>query len=152
DTTGKKAGVYKGLVMLSCMDCSKDEVCNRGQLQLQINVIDKNPQVTDTQPEQARLFELIRQGYYDDAIAGFKQRLETKRGDSRDYYGVAIVYERWKDNKRASAYANAALKLVDDRRMSEKEVMDCERIAKLPTGDATTEGDEKAEQARLFEL
>jgi hypothetical protein len=55
DTTGQKAGPYKGLVMLTCMDCSKDEVCNRGELQLRINVIEKKPEVTEIQPEQAEL-------------------------------------------------------------------------------------------------
>ena len=56
DTTGQKAGSYKGRVMLSCMDCSTDEVCNRGELQLRINVIDKRPEVMEIQPEQAELF------------------------------------------------------------------------------------------------
>lgn len=45
----------------------------------------------DGKTEQARLFELLRQRKYDDAIAGFEQRLAAKRGDSRDYYRLAVA-------------------------------------------------------------
>ncbi|HBB89548.1 MAG TPA: hypothetical protein DC047_18235, partial [Blastocatellia bacterium] len=82
--------------------------------------------------------------------AGFQKRVQDKRADSRDYYGLAFAYEHLNDNKSAVSYANIALKRAEvDRRMSEKDVIDCERIAKLQTKE---EAPAKDEQAELFEL
>jgi tetratricopeptide (TPR) repeat protein len=62
----------------------------------------------DGKTEQARLFELLHQRKYNEAIAGFKQRLEAKRGDSRDYYGLAVAHEQLKAYKQAVLNANKA--------------------------------------------
>ena len=130
DTTGTKAGSYKGRVMLSCMDCSTNEVCNRGELQLRINILEKKSEVTEVQPDQARLFDLIREGRYQEAIAGFAQRVKQKRGDSRDYYGLAVTHEQLKDYKQAVLNANKALSFnQNDRRLSKEEQNDARRIA-----------------------
>jgi tetratricopeptide (TPR) repeat protein len=127
DTTRAKPRIYTGVVVLSCMDCSQSEVCNRGELQVRINVTDKKPEEVD---DQAELFGLLGQGKYEEAIAGFNRRLKANGKNSRDYYGLAMAHEGLKENKTAASYANEALKLVEaDRRMSKKELAACERIA-----------------------
>ena len=138
NTRGRKSGDYKGELVLSCLNCSKADNCAAIRKRIPVNVHVKNGQVESTpvadranpQDEQAALFELLSHGKYQETIPGFEQRVNEKRADSRDYYGLALAYEQLKDNKRTAAYANVALKLFEaDHRMSKKEVVDCERIA-----------------------
>jgi hypothetical protein len=161
DTTRTKPGVYKGELLFACLTCSDGDNCFGIRKRVPVNVHVKEGPVESTetkdranpQGEQAQLFELLRQGKYKEAIAGFDQRAKENRANSRDYYGFAVAYEQLQDNERAAAYANNAFKFVGaDQRMSKEERVDCERIAKLQAGDGTIEPDSKAEQAEVFEL
>ncbi|MBC8030113.1 MAG: hypothetical protein H7Z16_08370 [Pyrinomonadaceae bacterium] len=139
DTTRRKPGDYQDELGFECLNCSEGDTCF-GRKGFSVNVHVKEGQAestgptdqTEPQAEQAELFELLRQRHYKEAIAGFERRVKDKRGDSRDYYGLAVAYEQLKLNERAAAYANNALKFfAADRRMSREELIDCERIAKL---------------------
>jgi hypothetical protein len=158
DTTQTKPGDYKGELFLDCLNCPKENDCSAEHTRIPVTILVKEVKVESThtnemRDEQAQLFELLRQGKYNEAIDGFERRVLQKRADSRDNYGAAVGYEQLKDNERAAYYANEALKFfATDQRMSKEELIDCERIAKLQAAVDANEPDLKTEQARLFEL
>jgi hypothetical protein len=136
DATNVKPGTYPGVIQLSCLDCSKEEACRRGQTQVTINILPEKkkqseiagPPKPEPAEEQAKLFELIKQGRYEEAIAGFNERLKHKR-DSRDAYGVALGYEGLQQIEYAANAARQALSMNEkDGRLSKAEQIDCERI------------------------
>lgn len=79
--------------------------------------------------EQAHLFELIERGDYEEAIVGFKRRLEEGRGNSRDYYGLGLCYYRLFRWDSADSFLNTALRLnEEDQQLSQGELDYAERI------------------------
>jgi hypothetical protein len=154
DTTRTKPGDYKGELLLDCLNCPKENSCSEKHKHVPMNIhvkeVTVEPTRTYPKDEQGELFELLRQGKDKEAIDGFGARVVEKLADSRDYYGLAVAYEHTNDNERAAVYANDALKaFATDRRMSKEELIDCERIAKLPVKEVVPPQDE---QGPLFEL
>ncbi len=90
---------------------------------------EKPSELEAVKEEQARLFELIEEGDHKEAIAGFERRLEEGRGNSRDYYGLALCYYKdyWWD--RVDSFVEEALRLnKKDQQLSQAELDYTERI------------------------